>query len=141
MTTTEKSQIRTIEQKRAEFAFKKVGEVKKKNFSDKYKSHAKSLPMLIKTNGLGQTLAFIKSKDKAYENIYNHISEWIKEDPKQIINLDNNKGLLEELISENTDTYTYKAVTMEVLSFLNWLRRFVDSMIEDKKGEIGEAAG
>ena len=141
MTTKEKSQIRTIEQKRAEFAFKKVNEAKNDNFSDKYKSHAKSLPMLIKTNGLGQTLAFIKSKDEAYKKIYKHISDWIKEDPKQTINLDNNKDFLEELISESTDTYTYKAVTMEVLSFLNWLRRFVDSMIEDKKGEKDEAAG
>jgi len=134
-----KETIRTIEQKRAEFAFKKVKEAKDNNIAGDYKSHVKKLPMLVKTNGLGQSLAFIKSKqgsNKAYEKLYKDISDWVsKEDPKKTIILNNGEDLLEKLISNQTDTYTYKAVTVEVLAFLNWLRRFVDGEIKDDRAK------
>jgi CRISPR-associated protein Cmr5 len=57
--------LKGIEQGRATYAFKVVQEVsdnEPKKLKENYKSVAKKLPVLIKTNGLGQTLAFVKSK-------------------------------------------------------------------------------
>ena len=54
--------LRGIEQGRAAFAYDCVNEIAQSAEEDlkkKYKSGAKKLPVLIKTNGLGQSLAFI----------------------------------------------------------------------------------
>lgn len=127
--------VRGIEQGRANFAYEKTLEAQSslaKN-DKKYKSYVKKIPMLIKTNGLGATLAFIKSKTKsnseegkAYGLIYKHLTEWLKSDEKSLINIDDD--LVKEIIS--LKSAEYRAVTNEVLAFLNWLRRFADGLIE-----------
>lgn len=99
-------------------------------FKEKYKSHVKKLAPLIKTNGLGNTIAFIYSNDEAYQKIYKQLEYWLKEE-KELINKDT---LLEEVVS--TDSKNYRQLTKETLALLNWWRRFVDGMIEDEgKGE------
>jgi len=135
------SVVRGIEQGRANFAYKKALEAQKnlgKN-DKKYKSYVKKIPMLIKTNGLGATLAYIKSKvksksedgnvseeGKVYGLIYEHLTEWLKCDEKRLVNIDDD--LVKVIISLNSSEY--RAVTNEILAFLNWLRRFADGLIE-----------
>ena len=80
------STIRTLENGRASVAYKFAEEGKSVpegyEYKDtEYKSYVKKMSVLIKTNGLGQTLAFIKSKRKkeekkkknAYDLIYSQI--------------------------------------------------------------------
>ena len=122
------SKITGIEQGRAKFAYECVSSVKSDN---KYKGHVKKIPAYIKTNGLGATIAFIYSKDEAYKKIYSHIEEWLKKDEKKIIDLSGGKELFEVIVG--IDSPNYKAVTIEVLSFVNWLRRFADGLIEDEE--------
>lgn len=133
--------VRGIEQGRANFAYGKVLAAQSglgKN-DKKYKSYVKKIPMLIKTNGLGATLAYIKSKiksksedgkfseeGKVYGLIYEHLTEWLKSDEKRLINIDDD--LVKAIISLNSAEY--RAVTYEVLAFLNWLRRFAEGLIE-----------
>lgn len=105
---------------------------------DKYKSYVKKIPMLIKTNGLGSTLAFIKSKRKktgensdpknAYDLIYQQIKQWLV-DEKKLLNIGKDDDLVEKIIS--LDSPMYRAITNEVLSLFNWLKRFADGLIED----------
>jgi len=129
--------IKGIEQGRANFAYKKVRKVldeKDKKYNEKkYKSYVKKIPMLIKTNGLGSTLAYIKSKinsknddGKVYGLIYKHITEWLEADEKRLIDVSDD--LVQIIISLNSSEY--RAVTNEVLSLLNWLCRFADGLIE-----------
>jgi CRISPR-associated protein Cmr5 len=92
--------------------------------------------MLIKTNGLGATFAFVKSKlnnDKnksgyAYKIIYEQTKEWLQNDNKHLVDLSNSKDLVFEIIKLNSTEY--RAVTNEVLAFFNWLKRFADGLIE-----------
>ena len=128
---------RGIEQGRASFAYEKVFAAKGTLGSNdkKYKSYVKKIPMLIKTNGLGATLAFIKAKSKpnsdegkVYELIYKHITAWLKSDEKGLLNIKDDDDLVKVIIS--LDSAEYRAVTNEVLAFLNWLRRFADGLIE-----------
>ncbi|NLC11743.1 MAG: type III-B CRISPR module-associated protein Cmr5, partial [Firmicutes bacterium] len=92
------SVMKGLEQGRASFSYKKVLEAKKslgEKASD-YKSYVKKAPMLIKTNGLGATLAYMKAKGKegnTWNLIYKQITEWINNDPKNIINT-NGKDLV-----------------------------------------------
>jgi len=135
----DKHTITGIEQGRAKFAYDCADEVKTESEAKKYKAYVKKLPMLIKTNGLGSALAFVKAKSgtstqeksdekKAYEKIYHNITQWFKNDKKQIIKLQDNDDLVNIII--NLKSNEYRFATIETLSFLVWLRRFAEGLIE-----------
>jgi len=123
--------IKGLEQGRAKFAYKcaLAGNNLKQN--TEYKSYVKKVPMQIKTNGLGETFAFIHSKKNkdAYQLIYNQTAEWLREDEK----IKQNDDLLEKIIS--MDSFDYRAVTNEVIAYFKWLIRFADGLIEGEADE------
>ena len=122
--------IRGIEQGRAQFAYDRVNEIAQNSNGDlkkKYKSGAKKLPVLIKTNGLGQALAFINRRDAGNEKLYDTIGEWLT--CKQLIELGQNIDLVEVVISKPSDEY--RRITSETLALLNWVRRFVDGLMKE----------
>ena len=136
------SSIRSIEQGRAKFAYDQVKCIAKldpnqdgldpreaneiKDLKKKYKSGAKKLPVLIKTNGLGQALAFINKRDEGNIKLYDMIAEWLT--CKQLIETGGNVDLVEVVINEPSNKY--RQLTTETLALLNWVRRFVDSLME-----------
>lgn len=126
---TKTSKMKTIEQGRAEKAYQFVETAKKdSNIKwDEYKSGIRKLPIYIKTNGLGQALAFIQNRPN-FPGIYQQISTWLqKEDFKHLVP----KGqLMEVIVKMNSDEY--RQVTVETLALLNWMRRFVDGMDKQK---------
>lgn len=138
--------ISKIEQGRAEFAYKnakKVAEQLKKEHEQKkkYKAHCKDVPMMIKTNGLGATIAFIFSKqqkEKAYRFLYEQISEWLKKSQKHLIDLSDDRPLMEAVVALNSPAY--RAVTVEVLALFSWLRRFAEGLIQDEDDKKEEPA-
>jgi len=123
---------RTVEQLRAERALKCVQKVK--TDKDEYKTIARRSPATIQTNGLGQTLAFWRSKHKDKAGnikpegvIYDHVSEWVC--PKMgwvhTPNEKDNKHLLVYLTQ--CATSDYRRATVEAMAFLNWLKRFAEA--------------
>lgn len=127
------TQMSGIEQGRAEFAYKKVENVTQKEKPDdqkKYRAHVKDVPMMIKTNGLGVTLAFIFSKkEQAYQCIYQQITEWLVKEQTHLIDLSGGKELVEEVVKLKSPAY--RAVTVEVLALFTWLRRFAEGLIKE----------
>ncbi|MEZ4687224.1 MAG: type III-B CRISPR module-associated protein Cmr5 [Bacteroidia bacterium] len=117
MTTT-----RTLEQFRAEAAYKAASSAGKSN--KEYKSFAKKLPMLIKNNGLGAALAFAEKSGKGIDT---DIKNWLSQ---QQCPVDFNSNEKLSLWLSTIDSQEYRAVTMEVMAYLNWLRRFVDTLID-----------
>jgi len=128
--------IKGLEQGRAKFAYACVLESSKIDKKKEYKSYVRKIPILIKTNGLGPTFAFIKSKrnnDKskpgyAYHLIYEQTKQWLKKDEKSLLTINKDDDLVEKIIS--LDSPAYRALTNEVLAFFNWLSRLVEGMIE-----------
>lgn len=131
--------IKGLEQGRAKFAYEcaaKGSEIEKKK---EYKSYVRKIPMLIKTNGLGSTFAFIKSKSTndqtkagyAYSLIYKQTKEWLKRDDKKLLDIGEDDDLVDRIIS--LDSVEYRAVTIEVLAFFNWLKRFAEGLIEEEE--------
>jgi CRISPR-associated protein Cmr5 len=123
-----------LEQGRAEAAYKSVTGFKDENPGkstlDEYKSYSKKFPMMVKTNGLGAALAFIKSKQKkAYDRIYKDLTDWLKKDHKRIIEIPDNGDLL-RLVVEMDSAPRYRALTNEVLAYMNWHRRFTEALLE-----------
>jgi CRISPR-associated protein Cmr5 len=127
------TQRQTLEQGRAKHAFDAATEAAKRSDKNDYKSYTKKVPMLIKTNGLGATLAFMQSKGKAYKTILENLESWFKESPKlsSIYNKLSGDCLVAKML--NCDTANYRALTTESLAYLNWLRRFAEGLIKEEK--------
>jgi len=132
--------ISKLEKGRAEFAYKcveKAIEIFKDNSKKQkeYKSYTRKIPTMILSNGLGQTLAFVKAKsDKgnAYDLIYSQLTEYMKSAHTVRIQMPKEKNdFVEWVISCDSSKYRY--ITQEILAFLNWLRRFAEGLIEGEE--------
>lgn len=138
------SNIKGLEQARANFAYrcaKAAADPPQSKKSKEYKSYAKKLPMMIKTNGLGAALAFALSKSKDKEGrdtswgmLYNDVKEWLRQDHKVfLLGTHVNKDLANAVI--DLESQEYRAITVEILAFLTWLRRFAEGLIEGEAEE------
>jgi CRISPR-associated protein Cmr5 len=122
----------TKEQERATKAWDYITAVKDRSYAGQYGGWVKRLPALILTNGLGQTLAFLRAKghgvDNAPQMLYQHISDWIMDQIGP-----GTGSALEWIIRQ--DSSTYRRATTESLAFLNWLKRFAEAelKIEEEK--------
>jgi CRISPR-associated protein Cmr5 len=146
---TDNTTIKGMEQGRAKFAYECAEEGSKiEKRKKEYKSYVKKIPMMIKTNGLGATFAFIKSNIKSkrnpyecaeeeskkrdpYDLIYQQITKWLKREPKKLISERLNDEDLEKVII-SLNSPEYRALTIEVLAFFNWLKKFADGLIEEE---------
>ena len=114
--------MRTLEQERAEFAWEKV-----QGQSGDYRNMVKSLPAMIMTNGLMQTLAFLESKGKDHhKDLLKHIKEWLIR-RKMISQGADFKKVMEMLYGSTSQDY--QRATEEVLAILRWLRHLVDAAV------------
>jgi len=123
----------TLQQERAASAWRAVEKVESesKNERGKYGSLVRGLPALIQTDGLGQTLAFLRAKgqDKvnAHQIAYNQISQWVTGQ------LGTKEALLDFIL--RTDTATYRRATTEALAYLQWIKRFAEAKGWKSEGE------
>jgi CRISPR-associated protein Cmr5 len=127
------SALRTLEQERAKHAWDCVQEVKDKPFAGDYRTIAVKVPSLIVTNGLGQTLAFLKAKGKdepgnEHEVLYRHLADWVG----RKVNADGD--LLSWLVNTAT-SQQYRLATMEALALLQWLKRFAEAELPKGREE------
>lgn len=128
-----------LERGRAEFAYDCVKQAKEELKIEKqreYRSYSRKIPQMILSNGLGQTLAFIyakKEEGNAYDLIYRQLTDYLKRVSTRINMPDNQIELIEWIIS--LDSYHYRHVTEELLSFLSWLKKFAEGMIKLEEEE------
>lgn len=124
------SKRRTIEQKRAAQAAICVNEAKG---IKGYGSYARRAGALIQTQGLGQALAFWRSKGwekgkpkngDAYALLYQHMSNWLNQ------RLTTNQDIL-QWIQQDASTEDYRRATAEAQAFLIWLKRFAEAELGD----------
>ncbi|MCC7201904.1 MAG: type III-B CRISPR module-associated protein Cmr5 [Nitrospirae bacterium] len=125
--------IKSKEQERAKKAWELANSVSV-GIIDKYSSLAKSAPVMILTNGLGQTLAFFISKSNGkneYTLLYRHINEWLDDNISWTPNNEIGNDLIEKVINEKSQIY--RMVTEETLAFLSWIKRFATALTPDTK--------
>jgi CRISPR-associated protein Cmr5 len=119
-----------IERRRAEYAWNKVCEVKDGNCGKEYKALARSAGADIQSGGLGQTLAFWRSKkdSAARAVLYDHISQWVCQ---EVSSSWRNADLLPKLIEQNTSSDLYRRATLEAAAVLVWIKRFAEAEFAD----------
>lgn len=139
-----KTQIRNQDKLRATFSYKAVDSFVNNNSKEnqkKYRAYIRSIPSMILNNGLGSTIAFIFSKNEedVYNSLGSDIYDWLNQRQNSyLINLDKkeqSKEKLQELTNKIIclNSSEYRAVTNEILSLFNWLKRFTEGMIEGDK--------
>jgi len=111
-----------------------------KSLEEKYKSYVKRAPSLIYINGLGNVMAFYRSKfanvpegemsadKRAYKLLYEHISKWLKEQ----LNIDSN-DIIEWITSESTSSIDIFQAAREAISLLSWMKRFAEAKLRGEE--------
>lgn len=126
----------TLDQQRAKQAWDNIQSVANRpdDFKKKYGSLARKVPMLVLTNGLGQTLAFLRAKGKddssdEHNVLFRHLSAWTM---SQVAPNAGNQNLLEWVL--NNDSVAYRHATTEALAYLTWLKRFAEAELPTEEG-------
>lgn len=123
--------MQTKEQQRSAFALEKVKTVFRMPVSKDVANFIVGTPTLVLENGLGQTLAFLLSKQKQeHTNICNILRDWLGQEI-QALQATDNFTFLQELAE--LDQHQYLRAQQEALALLQWLKRYARAFQEDKK--------
>ncbi|MDZ7879498.1 MAG: type III-B CRISPR module-associated protein Cmr5 [Saprospiraceae bacterium] len=100
-----------------------------------YAPAVKKVPMMVKTNGLGATLAFMFSKQKTMGTVLKQIESWVNDTEnmktKAIYEATKGNNLVQKVTELNSSEY--RILTIEVLAFLTWLRRFAEGIAKENE--------
>jgi CRISPR-associated protein Cmr5 len=139
--------INNLQNQRADFAYEKAEEAKNYHQATKvdvaYKNYTKKVLTMIKNNGLSASLAFIKAKAKdssekpayAYHQLYQHLTEWFENRSVTLLPNLSNSDLVREIVK--LESTKYRAITIETLSLLVWLKRATEGVIK-REEEVSE---
>ena len=130
-----------LEQEFASKIYEQVSTYRKESTDEKkykqYGSMAYTLPILVRTAGLAQALAFVESKSKKqppYAHLLSHLAE-------VVINEKDGNKFAEKSRKAGLQEYMY--LTRRTMLALKWYKRFAESVLEvtstDKMDEGDES--
>ena len=94
-----------------------------KGYRDKYKSMAEKLPVLIRTAGLAQALAFVEAKNEpAWHDLLDHLAI--------TLGYADGSALSAESRSPGSTLGAYTRLTSQTLDALLWYKRFAQSLLD-----------
>ncbi len=124
-----RKQDKTLDQQRANHAWQVIEQLKTRSANEQkeYAGEAKKLPVRIMNSGLGQALAFIRSKarDKktALRQLHDDLTDWTLKE--RGLPGDDPQSLLVSICKG--DALFLRRATDEVLAYLEWLNRFAEA--------------
>lgn len=130
--------IQTKQQKRAAFALKiiskykgpkEMGGLSPKDFHDLTKILV-SMPNMILSNGIGQTLAFLLAKQDKHKKTFDIIKKWIQ---KNDFNIEGEEDLDFLKSFSKIDQNKYFDVQNETLRLMEWLKRYARAFDDYKE--------
>ncbi|MDP2268175.1 MAG: type III-B CRISPR module-associated protein Cmr5 [Deltaproteobacteria bacterium] len=119
--------MRTMAQKRAEFALSEVLAATGKVERDKLKTFSAGAPSMILQNGFGQTLAFWQAKGKQeHMTLFDILTRWLKQtDMKNFGECKQAKDYIQKLSTMEQREYLNNQC--ESLALLEWVKRFANA--------------
>jgi CRISPR-associated protein Cmr5 len=127
----------TLDQQRAEYAWRQVQQVAEQRIVEEYTGLAKGAPGLIMGSGLMQSLAFLQAKSDKHQHreLLAHITHWLGKTlggtpitaqdrfpPEPAADFTNVMAALHHAPSS-----LYRRATEESLALLRWIRQFADA--------------
>jgi len=119
--------IQTRDQEYAVDAYNRVKTIKSlsKTARDHYGSMAHKLPILIRTAGLAQALAFVNARGKKeHKDLLDDLARTLKQQ--------NRENLAETAMNAGLSEYIY--LTQQTLAALLWYKRFAQSVLDVQPG-------
>ncbi len=134
MTAIDTQIPQTIQQQRAAFSYERVRAMVSGNTPDdkapqRFKAYANSFPAKVQMNGLGQALAFARSKSgttaegKAWQHLYQLVSDWLARPEGCFANQDVLEGIM------SADMQRYCQAQAEVQALMVWVKQFARAEI------------
>jgi CRISPR-associated protein Cmr5 len=119
--------VQLMEQKRAQFALKRVKAAcaDASVIDSEFKAYIRRLPAMIQTNGLGQSLAFYNARMRekaAYLHIVNLVNDWLCQPGMPY---ENSRDALDGITTE--DMFLYRQADAELRALLSWLKKFAEA--------------
>lgn len=116
--------MQTLSQRRARAALDLLSKIEERGEKrSEFRQFCKSFPTMVLKNGLGQSLAFIRSKpEKRYEIMYDTLNVWLVKELKLV-----EKDTFLEI--HEMDAKKYMQVQTESLRFLEWVKRYESAEI------------
>lgn len=112
--------MKTLDQQFAEKAYEKVKGYKENPEREQYVSVAQELPILVRTAGLAEALAFMESrKEKPPKDLLDHLSD--------VLGFATRNALLER--SREAEMQEYMYLTRCTMLALKWFKRFAQSVL------------
>lgn len=128
---------RTLAQRRAAFALKRIKDVAgwgKKDDKAKYARLVRKLPAMVLHNGLGQALAFHLAdaqgdKGLPARTVVRHLTEWFAErgQPYEGLVAADLGSLISKLV--DGDSRAYVRAQQEALALLDWMKKLADAFL------------
>jgi len=119
--------MKTLDQRRAQHAWKTVSEAKNESNKDDVRGAIMSLPAQIVGSGLGPALAFLNAKGKT-ANLLQALGDWVLDkrwNPQSTKEPPAANELLRRF-ADGDGTFLRQA-TDETLAYLQWLKRFAEA--------------
>lgn len=115
--------MQTLEQQFAARIYDQVLPYKEKPDRKQYGSMAYTLPILVRSAGLAQALAFVASRKKApYDQLLDHLAEVVLGEGAD------GKRYLEQ--SRKAELQEYMRLTRRTMLALKWYKRFAESVLD-----------
>jgi CRISPR-associated protein Cmr5 len=125
--------MQTRDQRLATSVYEHVSTVdeKDKTYQDEYGSMAHKLPVLIRTAGLAQAIAFVQARGKdAHKDLLNHLARVI----------DTQDGATLAQRSREASLHEYMYLTQHALAALLWYKRFAQSVLGVESSDVTEGS-
>lgn len=127
---------RTLDQKRAEYAWEQVSQAAQNRIIADYTREAKGAPVLIMGSGLMQTLAFFQAKGKnQHRALLGHLCRWLGRTlggtpitGQKSFPLEQDADFAQVMEALHAaPSSLYLRATDESLALLRWIRQFADA--------------
>lgn len=128
--------METKQQQRAAFALKALEKFKETGVKKEYSQFIVGMPNMILSNGLGQSLAFLKAKSSKEERnfVFFVLKKYLLEEYKSdFTNVQDDFSFLEKINSVSQSKYI--KMQEEVLKMLEWLKRYARAFEQADKKE------
>lgn len=120
--------MQTRDQKYADQAFQHVSNLKGQKTQTEYRQYgamAHKLPILIRTAGLAQALAFVERGSETQQCLLDHLAE--------VTQMETRDTLLQRSREAHLSEYTF--LTEQVMAALLWYKRFAQSVLGVQHGD------
>lgn len=124
----------SLEQQEAMYALASVKDIQAKKASGDYFTQVKRLPAMVLTNGLGHSLAFLRSKagknsaeESGHRALFDDVAGWLQE-----LEVYPSEGEIMEHILKGSMS-KYLEAQSHVMRLLTWLVRFANAYLESEE--------